>query len=588
MTAIFLHVGVTSFPDPGNWNPFDSIVDCVGAGGAGSTGNIVSIPGGWLQRTLGGSGGGGAWSRGQNLQLTFPVPVSIAAANTGALTWFNGTSATPPNVYAPSGGNASGSNVGAGGATGYPVSRAGGSAVAALISSNQAAPGLVWYSRAGGAGGAGGINGAGRFGAQYYNANGIGWAAQTGPSYGGAANATSQNSTPYALDQTLISGQGTTDTSVWGDPVIGLGGGGNGGGSDIASSPQASPQPGMSYFDGATLWIFSNSSPGPGFFQGGTNAGNYNGGAGGLYGGGGGGAAIDYGGNSGVGGNGADGVIAIVYTPYVPLPPGEPPPGWVREYLDTTSGQQYWPDPGNWDPHNNKIECLGSGGAGAGPGTSIGPPDTGDQYGGGGGGGGAYAYANNVPLAFPVPYWIPPQNSAAGSAVNFNVLGSSASTASGAVSAACGTTGNNGMSSTTGAGGQTFFPNGFVGGNGGYLRVTGPPTGGGGGAAGPDGAGGNGAAQVGTPVAQGGVGGTSDGGLIGPGQSGQQWGVGRGTGGGGSGAANATGTPGALYGGGGAGGAPNGTGAPGAAGMVILTWKPLVRSQGSSRFVVAG
>lgn len=591
MTTIFLHVGVTSFPDPGDWNPFDSFVDCVGAGGAGSVGNISTLPGGWQQRVLGGSGGGGTYARGQNLTLTFPVPVSIAAANTGGMTWFNGTTNTPPNVYAPSGGNASGSNVGAGGAIGYPVSRAGGSASAALISNNQPNnPGLVWYGRAGGAGGAGGINGNGRFGSQYYRANGIGWAASTGPSYGGAPNATSQDQQPFPLDQTLISGAGTTDLSIWGDSTQGLGGGGNGGG-EVFGSPSEPPslQPGMAYFDGTTLFIYSNGNPGPGWFAGGTNAGSLNGGNGGLYGGGGGGASLLYSGQSGTPGNGADGIIAIIYTPYVPLPPGSPPPGWVREYLDTASGQQYWPDPGNWDPNNNKIECLGAGGNGAGPGLSQVPPDVGDQYGGGGGGGGAYAYADNVPLTFPVPYWIPAPNTGTNAAVNFNVLGMAPSTTPGAVSASCGAVGGNGQSSGVGgSGGLTYFPNGFVGGNGGFTRTSSSATGGGGGAAGPDGAGGNGAGQVGQPAPQGGVGGTSDGGLIGAGQSGQQWGPGRGTGGGGSGAATASGTPGALYGGGGAGGAPGGVGAPGAAGMVILTWKPLVRPQGSSRFVVIG
>lgn len=581
MTTIFLHVGVTSFPDPGDWNPYANFVDCVGSGGAGSTGTVVPLYS-WQQRTLGGSGGSGTYARGQNLTVTFPVPVSIAAANAGGMTWFNGTTNTPPNVYAPSGSNANGTNPGAGGAIGYPVSRAGNSSTAALISQNQpgSGPGVVWYGRASGGGGAGGLSGNGRFGSQYYNANGISWGGQTGPSYGGAPNATSQDQQPYPLDQNVISGNGTTDTSIWGDPVIGLGGGGNGGG-EVFNSPPASPQAGMAYFDGANLYIFSNASPGPGWFPVGTSPGSLNGGNGGLYGGGGGGASLLYSGQSGAPGNGADGIIAIIYTPFVPLPPGEPPPGWKREFLDTTSGQMYWPDPGDWDPNNNKIECVGAGGYGAPMGSSGGD----FQWGGGGGGGGAYAYADNVPLTFPVPYWIPTAANTA-LAVNFNVLGNAASTASGCVSAGCGVTGANGSGAGTGSGGLTYFPNGSVGGNGGFAnQMFLSMTGGGGGAAGPTGAGGNGTAQT---SSLGGQGGSSDGNTVSPGQSGTQWGVGRGTGGGGNGAVNATGSPGASYGGGGAGGATTGTAPAGGAGMIILTWKPLVRPQGSSRFVVAG
>lgn len=582
MTTIFLHVGVTSFPDPGDWNPFVNTVDCVGSGGAGSTGTVVPLYT-WQQRTLGGSGGGGTYARGQNLAPTFPVPVSVAAANAGGSTWFHGNTNTPPNVYAPSGSNASGTNAGAGGAVGYPVSRAGNSSTAALISQNQpgSGPGVVWYGRASGGGGAGGINGNGRFGSQYYNANGISWGGQIGPSYGGAPNATSQDQQPYPLDQNVISGNGTTDTSIWGDPVIGLGGGGNGGG-EVFNSPPASPQAGMAYFDGANLYIFSNASPGPGWFPIGTSAGSLNGGNGGLYGGGGGGASLLYSGQSGVGGSGADGIIVINYTPYVPIPPDEVPPGWNRVFLDQTSGQQYWPDPGDWDPNNNKIECVGAGGGGNG-GASSGGDFT---WAGGGGGGGAYAYATNVPLTFPVPYWIPPPTTnTTAFAVNFNVLGNVPSTTPGAVSAGCGALGSNAFSGT-GQGGQTHFPNGFVGGNGGFAQlIMQAATGGGGGAAGPDGAGGNGTAQTSIPA--GGQGGSSDNNTVSPGQSGQQWGTGRGTGGGANGVGTATadsiGASGAAYGGGGAGG--GGTPGAGGPGMIILTWRSLPRPEGSSHFI---
>lgn len=278
--------------------------------------------------------------------------------------------------------------------------------------------------------------------------------------------------------------------------------------------------------------------------------------------------------------------------------PSIPAQNYTRIFLYPVAGgtsghyiQNKFPDPGNWNPVNNKIEVVGWGqsGWGAGvmplegePGPLI-PPTSG--LGGGGGGGGAYGWAANQPAVFPVGYtvWWGGTVTTPGTVC---VWGSdqysspAASPLTGMVYAGGGTGGQN---TSPGSGGDRFFPAGFLGGGGGAGSNGGG--GGGGGAAGPAGAGANATAATSTTFGAGGSGngGTNAGGTTAgaPGVSGIEWGI-AGIGGGGAGnITGSTGGVGGLYGGGGGGSDQNASpaGRLGGDGLIVITYVPIYSIQ---------
>jgi hypothetical protein len=99
-----------------------------------------------------------------------------------------------------------------------------------------------------------------------------------------------------------------------------------------------------------------------------------------------------------------------------------------------TAGSSF-PDPGNWNPNNNKVECLGYGGKGGNSGTG--------NLGAGGGGGGDYAVATNMTPTWPAQYCVGTANS--GICTNFNTASTTASTTPGTVSAGFGVGGSPGI-----------------------------------------------------------------------------------------------------------------------------------------------
>lgn len=276
--------------------------------------------------------------------------------------------------------------------------------------------------------------------------------------------------------------------------------------------------------------------------------------------------------------------------------PAIAPQNYTRIFLYAVGvpGTDYYPNtfpnPGNWNPTNNRVEVVGAGEFGHPTGApnlaleeaAPGIPVQLDQTGGGGGGGGAFGWATNIPATFPVSYVV--WN---GRTVPFGggwtcVWGStqynSPPAGPGVVYAGIGYGGQYGA---PGFGGQIYSPQGFAGGNGGGGGMGGG--GGGGGAAGPVGAGSNATAGTATTFGNGGSanGGTSSGGTTGgaAGVSGIEWGI-AGVGGGGAGSlvggAN-TGGNGGLYGGG-AGGGRGGSGAVagvGGDGLIVITYVPL-------------
>lgn len=198
---IFLLVGTTSFPDPGNWNPVNK-VECIGTGGAGGYGRV--------DYNAGGGGSGASYAYANNMVLTFPVPCAFGY-NYGynGATNFN-TDITGPltsgNIVSAQNGEAApGYNPGRAPVTAYPAGFVGGAGGYANGETYSGDCG-------GGGGGAGGPHGAGGAGAN----------ATTGTNFG-AGGAADGGTTPGQPADHAIGVSGTQ----W-DASHGCGGGGSG------------------------------------------------------------------------------------------------------------------------------------------------------------------------------------------------------------------------------------------------------------------------------------------------------------------------------------------------------------------------
>jgi len=254
-------------------------------------------------------------------------------------------------------------------------------------------------------------------------------------------------------------------------------------------------------------------------------------------------------------------------------------------------GATSFADPTDWDPANNKVECLGSGYRGGAPydyGPELLDPVVTPlgHYAGGGGGGGGYGYATNLAPVFPVAIHVAAQ-STGGTGTYFagptDTFWQSYTAAAGNV---CG--GNGSLSSVNGQSGGGFYPQGFSGAAGlAFSSTTGNP---GGGAAGPHGAG-----AGGSPTTY--VGGTGDGGQAPGGAQGAAGGAGGGWdashrcgGGGGGGSTAQAGPAGGTYGGGGGGSGGTATGITGNAsgdGLLVITYTSFVPPKGVNITVMA-
>lgn len=506
MTQIFLHNGVTSFPNPGNWNPTNNKVECVGQGGLGGTYIVGNFT------TQGAGGGGGGYAFDVNLNPTFPVAINVPPYETAtgsaqiSSTWWAGFIGAAGTILAnfgqnpPNPGNAS-TQPGGGGAVGNTPNGASGGRGS---DSNSAS------TLSGGGGGAAGPHGAG---GGYTSGN---------PSTTGAAG--DNGNTPA---QTANGGAGNSGTQ-W-DNIYGIGGGGAG------------------------------STTGSG-------------GTGGNFGGGGGGGF----GPSGGAGLGKPGLMVITY---VPTPR-------VNTQIFLYTGVTSFPEPGNWDSGNNKVEVVGTGGAGT-PSNPFwqqpGPPfraddDTGVRatgpYAGVGGGGGAYNSLTNLAPIWPARVSIPAGTGLQGINAWF---GGNFTPAPSTVTAACASSGTSQGPGANGQGGYPY-PTSSNGGS-----ATGAPNsatpGAGGGAGGPHGIGGS---------ASGAIGGSADGGRVpsqatngAAGNSSTLWDNIHGIGGGGAGSTTGYGGAGGYFGGGGGGGAPNtpdSTNNQGP-GLVVITYRPRTTTQ---------
>jgi hypothetical protein len=256
MPVVFLNAGVSSFPDPGNWNPVNK-VEVLGAGGAG--GNSFAGNGG------AGGGGGGSYAYMNNMMPPWPAPCYIADGSrlTGTASNF-GVS----NQFPQTSGNVVSANNGDTGNNGAPQFEAVSSppsAGAQLYPAGFTGGGVVSIGMnvggSGGSGAAGPTNGGGLGSTAGLQATAY------GPGGFAHGNTTTTVATP--------GGPGRSGTE-W-DASHGCGSGGCGGN------------------NGASTKI------------GGKGA-NYGGGSGGNYSG------------SGAGVNGGEGLIVLTYTPYIATP----------------------------------------------------------------------------------------------------------------------------------------------------------------------------------------------------------------------------------------------------------------------------
>jgi hypothetical protein len=288
--SIYLTSG-SSWTVPGDWNNANNKIEVIGGGGSGG----VAYGGG------GSGGGGGAYSSVSNLALTpgASPTFSVGLGGTGGYgaagtnTWFNGTSLSAASVSAQGGtgglNNAFGSALGGQAASGIGTIKFSGG--------NGAGGG----NGGGAGGGAAGPHGSGGAGGHY------GGGGYTGGGGGGGADGGSAGANGYDTiggsggNGWLGNGGGVGNCNLGGVPFNGGGGSGGYGyscGGGVGSMNSA--------FD-------ATHGSGGGGGGGGSSYPNTGrqGGNGATYGGGGGGGGTI----NAIGGNGANGIVVITYTP---------------------------------------------------------------------------------------------------------------------------------------------------------------------------------------------------------------------------------------------------------------------------------
>jgi hypothetical protein len=255
-----------------------------------------------------------------------------------------------------------------------------------------------------------------------------------------------------------------------------------------------------------------------------------------------------------------------------------------------------WAKPADWNPGNNKVECVGGGGNGAGnainplllrEGEAPSPQGTVDHTCGTGGGGGAYAYRDNCnPTSWPVSCWISGGGSRGPTSSNIGTWFNQTSylgTGPASVRAETGGNGAGGGGTSGGAAGVQVWPQGNAGGSSGISSLTNSPGRGGGGGGGPHGIG---ATTSLTQVGTSGDGGNAAAGAVqAAGGVHLCWDATHGICGGAGGANNVAGgvtagPPANGYGCGSGGMSSLGTNSNnvgrGAQGMIVITWEPLL------------
>lgn len=294
----FPNVGAT-IPVPNDWDNTANTIECIGAGGRGFSGALVSGAGG---------GGGGAYAKVTNMQLTpgANIFVYIGPGDLGNDVWLNKTANTPPTtttdgILAKGGADATGTAGGSGGLAANCV----GTLVYSGGNGGTGTTGSVFTG--GGGGGAAGNLGTGKNGGNGdATTAGLDAGGGGGGSNGGLSTAGSAGTTAGGTGGTDSSGNtgglGGTTQGTAGQSAFGATGSGGGGGADQGVGGSGGTGDGLvaEFLSGGFL-----TSVGAG--GGGGGGGNLSdGGFGGNYGGGGGGGARD-------GASGGNGLILLTY-----------------------------------------------------------------------------------------------------------------------------------------------------------------------------------------------------------------------------------------------------------------------------------
>lgn len=222
-TVVFLTSG-SSWPVPGDWNPYSNSIEVIGGGGGG-------VDGAANQGGSGAAGGGGAYSKAVNVSMPAgsTVTVSLGAAGTagggaGGDTFVCNTNTGCTDIT--SGGVVAGAKGGSGGSAqtggsgGQTSGGVGGTKNSGGDGGGAASAGTgSTGAYGGGGGGAGGLNAAGSSGTA---------GTASSPSVGGQGDGTSGGSGGAAASANGAGGAGG-DGTEW-DPTHGSGGGGAGGG----------------------------------------------------------------------------------------------------------------------------------------------------------------------------------------------------------------------------------------------------------------------------------------------------------------------------------------------------------------------
>jgi hypothetical protein len=314
--------GAGTFTVPANWNSANNSIECISGGSGGDNGfnegsggggggyakitNLSLTPGSTINFSVGAGGAGGAQS------------TTVEFGKAGGDTWFNGSSVTNSSIGTKGASAPSGANGGSGGGTTGTGSSLNGGVTSTTTSFAGGSGGnsnVTVDTGGGGGGGSAGKFGAGANGGADITGlgNGGGGGGADGGTVGGAPTVSFGGT--GGMDHEGIGGGAATsaDATPGGNGSLGGGGGGafdGPGGNGGAGNEWTAT-------NGAIAGSGGGGAGGSGF----TSDIVASGGSGGLYGGGGGGGgfedntagteiALGY-----AGGNGAQGIIVITYTP---------------------------------------------------------------------------------------------------------------------------------------------------------------------------------------------------------------------------------------------------------------------------------
>jgi hypothetical protein len=301
MPTVTFKTSGTSWTVPSDWNSSNNTIELIGGGAGGNDANANE----------GGAGGGGGEYRKLINQAYAPSEIITIQLGQGGTHGNGGIAGTDTTINATGNGSVVGrAKGGLAAAANSATGGAGGTGGTGGTSNHGGSGGnsLVFADAAAGGGGAGGPNGIGAAGgAATTNGSAVGGAGGGGNGGGSVGGTTSSVTGGTGGNNSSATGGGSGGGAGLAGSAGTAGGGGGGGGGQSAGIS------GVGGAGGAGIEWDSTHGSGGGGGGGGTGPSPSAGGNGGLYGGGGGGGAQWT--TNGLGGNAANGIIVITYTP---------------------------------------------------------------------------------------------------------------------------------------------------------------------------------------------------------------------------------------------------------------------------------